>query len=253
MRIVGMNKSEVVHKYPVLKEYTKSNDFISRAYRVIIDKITDGLNLSDCKMVAKEKLDSSLVHALSVVEDFKRGSARINHNLDDSIVVISSALEELKSYFYTPPIQYRTTRTLIFLKTLDIEKKKELSRVIWLMTGFYIYPETWINYTNEIVADKIVFLNLRYTEKHKKHSLRINLREYLLYQKQASELKIVTKKQEKDIIDIVNYHFGFFKISSVFATEIVGDQLMIYSTRNRKERIEINLFQFEDYQQLLGE
>jgi hypothetical protein len=136
---------------------------------------------------------------------------------------------------------------------LDIEKKKELSRVIWLMTSFYIYPETWINYTNEIVADKIVFLNLRYTEKNKKHSLRINLREYLLYQKQASELKIVTKKQEKDIIDIVNYHFGFFKISSVFATEIVGDQLMIYPTRNKKEKIEINLFRFEDLERLLGE
>jgi hypothetical protein len=78
------------------------------------------------------------------------------------------------------------------------------------------------------------------------------LREYKVNKEQSFTLKILTKNQEEEIIQIVNGHFGFFKISSAFALETIGDRLIIYPTRNRKEKVEMNLFAFEDHKKILG-
>jgi hypothetical protein len=69
--------------------------------------------------------------------------------------------------------------------------------------------------------------------------------DYLFNKKQAYRVKIIHTNKEKEIIDIVNLHFGYFKITSVFAVEIIGDRLIIYPTTNRNEKVEMNLVEFE--------
>jgi hypothetical protein len=244
---MGMTKTEVIEKYPVLEQYKKDRTFMITAYHILIDKITEGLNIEDCKILAKEKLDFSLVSALSLIDDFKRGASTVNYKLDEAINIIDYALIELKKFFCTPRTNHRISKT-----TMIIRRKKEVSKVIWLMTGFYIYPESWTHLVNEVVEDKAVYIKFCYTEKGVGRFVRVNLHEYKIYKKQPLRLKIINENTEKEIINIVNTHFGFFKISCVFATEKVGDRLIIYPTRNRKEKVEMNLFEFEDQQKILG-
>jgi hypothetical protein len=247
MRVMGMNKAEVIKKFPSLQSYRKDSDFVIKAYTVLIDKITDGLNIEDCKVLAKEKLDFSLVAALSLVEDFKRGANRANNQLDEALGVIEYALKELKKFFYTPKVYHRISRTPML-----IAHKKEVSKVIWSIIGFYIYPETWTHLINEVIESKDTYVNFYYTENGIPRFVRVNLREYKVYKEQPLNLKILTKNEEKETIQIVNSYFGFFKISSAFALETIGDRLIIYPTRNRKEKVEMNLFEFEDQQKILG-
>jgi hypothetical protein len=240
-----MNKAQVIDRYPVLKEYNKDKNFITKAYHVIIDKIIDGLNLKECQNLAKEKLDFSLFTALSAIEDFKKGSIVGTKHLDNAVWLVTTVLEDLKRHFYTPPVHYRVSGTGMFLTKISKQRKIELSKTIWLMTSFYVSPESWTFLTNEIVDDKFVYWNLEYTQRGIRHSLRINLCDYLFNKKQAYRVKIIHTNKEKEIIDIVNLHFGYFKITSVFAVEIIGDRLIIYPTTNRNEKVEMNLVEFE--------
>jgi hypothetical protein len=203
---------------------------------VLIDKITEGLNIEECKILAKEKLDFSLVTALSLIGDFKRGASTVNYKLDEAIRIVDSALIELKRFFYTPRTNHRISKTMMIIR-----KKKEVSKVIWFITGFYVYPESWTHLVNEVIEDKAVFIKFCYTENGIGYFVRVNLHKYKIYKKQPLRLKIVNENEENKIIDIVNSYFGFFKISSVFATEKIGDRLIIYPTRNRKEKIEMEL------------
>jgi hypothetical protein len=248
IKIMGMNKTEVMERFPILKQYQKENDFVTTAYRVLIDKIIEGLNIEDCKILARERLDFSLLTALSLVEDFKKGALKANYRLDEAIRVLDYALKELKKFFYTPKTYHRISRNPML-----IADRTGVSKVIWLMTRFYVYPHLWTHLVNEIIEDKIVYVIFYYTEHGSNRFVRVNLHDYKIYKKQLLNLKIVNENQEKEIINIVNSHFGTFKISSVFATEEIGDRLIIYPTRNRQEKVEMNLFTFEDQQKRRGE
>lgn len=247
MRIMGMNKKEVIAKFPILEKYKKDNNFANTAYHVLIEKITDGLNIEDCKSLAKEKLDFSLVSALSLIDDFKRGASTVNYKLDEAITTVDYALKELKKFFYTPRTYHRISRTAMIIR-----RKEEVSKVIWLMIGFYVYPDSWTHLVNEIVEDKAVFIKFCYTENGIARFVRVGLHEYKIHKRQPLKLKIVNENEGEKIIDIVNSHFGFFKITSVFATEIIGDRLIIYPTRNRKEKVEMDLLAFEQQKKVLG-
>lgn len=241
MRILGLNKTQAIEKFPDLADYKKEKNFVTIAYNLVIDKITEGLNLQDCKTLAKEKLNFSLVTALNIVDDFKKGTARVNYRLDEAIGVIDEALVELKKFFYTPKTYHRVSRTLMIVR-----RPKEASKVIWLMTGFYIDPQSWTHLINEVIDDKVTYIKFYYTEKGIRRVVRINLHEYKIQKERLLRVKFISENKEQKIIDLVNSHFGCFKISSVFAIEEIGDRLIIYPTCNKKEKVEMNLFEFED-------
>jgi hypothetical protein len=251
MRIAGMNKYQVVKRYPVLEKYQEDASFITTAYHVIIEKITEGLNLKECQNLAKERLDFSLFTALTAIDDFKKGAMVATKHLDNAICLVACVLEDLKRHFYTPPVYYRVSKTGMFLGKTSKARKAELSKIIWLMTSIYVVPETWSFLINEIIDDRIVYWHLQYIERGIKKKLRVNSWDYLLYKKQGNKVKISPTNKQNEIIDIVNSHFGYFKITSVFATERIGDRLIIYPTSNGKETVEMNLFKFEELQHSL--
>lgn len=252
MRIVGMTKTDLVKKYPSLTEYKKDKDFPRKAYQIVANKIMDGLNIQACLAMAREKLDFGLVSALDVIDDLNRGKLNTFKKLDKAVFTVEKSLQEFKSYFYTPPTHYRKTSTLMFLKQLDFKKKLEISLIVWVLTGIYVEPLAWKNLINEVVAEKVTYWNLQYADKGTTRSMRIKLKDYLFVRDSNLDIEIVSSAKEQDIVDIINLHYGEFKISSVFAIQIIKDMIYIFPSKCRKEYVSMNLFLYQDYEQAIN-